>query len=129
MEKLRFLYVEDMKLNAAILEAMVNRLFEVEYLWVESAEEGLALLENQSIDLIFMDINLPGMSGLQAIDCIRDQPDHRNMPIIAVTADASSEMQIQLEKRLGRDVIIKPVMIERLQQAVQRHFPDMPIRT
>lgn len=55
---------------------------------VESAEEGLELLEQQMFDLLLMDISLPGMSGKEATEKIRNTPHLKHIPILALTAHA-----------------------------------------
>ncbi|WP_045856491.1 response regulator [Teredinibacter purpureus] len=55
---------------------------------VESAEEGLELLETNSYDLILMDISLPGMDGKEATRKIRNSPHLKHIPVLALTAHA-----------------------------------------
>ncbi len=55
---------------------------------VESAEEGLELLELKAFDLILMDISLPGMDGKEATRKIRNSLHLNKLPILALTAHA-----------------------------------------
>jgi len=55
---------------------------------VESAEEGLEMLEVKPYDLVLMDISLPGMDGKEATEKIRKTPHLKHLPILALTAHA-----------------------------------------
>ena len=52
-----------------------------------SAQEGVSLAKAQSPDLILMDIGLPGIDGLEATRTLKDDPQTRDIPIVAVTSD------------------------------------------
>ncbi|ACR11759.1 response regulator [Teredinibacter turnerae] len=54
----------------------------------DTAEDGLALLEDTRFDLILMDISLPGMDGKEATQQIRNTPHLKDIPILALTAHA-----------------------------------------
>jgi CheY-like chemotaxis protein len=56
-----------------------------------NAEEGIALVRQVQPSLILMDIRMPGMGGVAAIQLIRNDPDLAHTPIIAVTATSPSE--------------------------------------
>lgn len=56
-----------------------------------NARKGIDLLMKQSVDLVFMDISLPGMSGLEATAIIKNDDQLKHIPIIALTAYAMME--------------------------------------
>jgi CheY-like chemotaxis protein len=53
-----------------------------------TAEEGLRLARDAKLDLVLMDLSLPGMDGLAATKALKDDPATRHLPVIAVTAHA-----------------------------------------
>jgi Response regulators consisting of a CheY-like receiver domain and a winged-helix DNA-binding domain len=55
---------------------------------VDSAEEGLELLEISRFDIVLMDISLPGMDGKEATRKIRQSPHLAKLPVLALTAHA-----------------------------------------
>jgi two-component system, cell cycle response regulator DivK len=83
----RILIVEDNKLN---LELATELLKSSGYavLQSRSAEEGLRVAREQRPDLILMDVRLPGMDGLAAVRVLKQDPDTRMIPAVAMTAQA-----------------------------------------
>ena len=57
-------------------------------LGVSNAEEGIELARSRRPDLVLMDIQLPGMDGVEALARLRAVPDARGIPIVALTAFA-----------------------------------------
>ncbi len=53
-----------------------------------TAEEGLRLAHDAKLDLVLMDLSLPGMDGLAATRALKSDPATRHLPVIAVTAHA-----------------------------------------
>ncbi len=84
----RVLYVEDSPANVAVMRHVFRQLPEVELIDAESAEEALPLLRDNPPDLVLMDINLPGMSGLEALRAMRADPRTAAIPVVAVSAAA-----------------------------------------
>jgi PAS domain S-box-containing protein len=71
----RVLYIEDSPVNITVMRHIFHRMPGVELLIAESAETGLALIRETRLNLVLMDINLPGMSGLEALHA-QDQSGH-----------------------------------------------------
>jgi two-component system cell cycle response regulator DivK len=57
----------------------------------DTAEEGLVLARAHGPALVLMDIQLPGMNGIQALGQLRDDPVTRDIPVMAVTASAMAQ--------------------------------------
>jgi two-component system cell cycle response regulator DivK len=57
----------------------------------ETAEEGIRLAREERPALVLMDIQLPGMDGIQALGALRADPLTRTIPVIAVTASAMTQ--------------------------------------
>ncbi len=61
----------------------------LEVVSVPSAERGIEVARARRPDLVILDINLPGMSGFDALRALRGLPETRHIPTIALTAAAS----------------------------------------
>lgn len=91
----------------------------------ESAEEGLVLVEQGSFDLILMDISLPGIDGTEATRLIRQTPNLKHIPIIALTAHAIKGEQESILACGVDDLITKPLdedqLLNRMQELLKRN--------
>ena len=109
---LNILVVEDNKLNQLVIKKLLSSFPNVKITLVENGKEALTSLKNITYNLILMDLQMPIMDGYEATAIIRSGNLGEiisNIPIIAVTADATVETK-QRALRLGmNDYITKPV--------------------
>ncbi len=82
------LYVEDNRANMALVEQLVARRPDLRLFGAQDAMRGIALAREHLPDLILLDINLPGISGLQALKILQDDPATRHIPVLALSANA-----------------------------------------
>ncbi|MCS7031076.1 MAG: response regulator [Gloeomargarita sp. SKYG116] len=74
----------------------------------DSAQEAFALLQQQPVDLILMDISMPRMDGIEACRILKNQPEHHDIPVIMVTASVEvSDLESAFEAG-ATDYIVKP---------------------
>ena len=86
----------------------------------ESGEDALDLIYKYKLDLILLDIMLPGISGWEVCEIIRLNPDYRNVKIVFLTA-RSTEVEISRGLALGADAYItKPFSNDKLIARVNR---------
>ena len=104
---LRILVTDDEPVNREI--ALIQ--LEAVDLVVDTAEDGaeaLALATKNSYAAIFMDMQMPKLSGLEATQAIRQIPGHKDTPIIAMTANAFAEDKERCLKAGMNDFLVKP---------------------
>ncbi len=104
---------DNMKLTRWVLE---DAGYEV--VGAESAEEALAFLDEETVDLVLMDISLPGMDGTEATRYLRRDPRFASVPIVALTAHAFKEEEQAIRACGFTDVLIKPVEEVQLEELV-----------
>ena len=86
-----------------------------------SGMEAIAVAARQRFDLIFMDIQMPGMSGIDATRQIRAQEsESQRVPIIALTAHALADEREQMLQEGMNDYLTKPLQEEQLAHIIQR---------
>lgn len=119
------LLVEDVRPSADVLSAQLRRLGHHVIVAHDGYEAIAKVVEGNAIDVILMDLRLPGMNGFETADCLRslDAP-LAAIPILALTANVR---EVSREKCLAhgmRDVLSKPLDIARLRAALARLFPE-----
>ena len=90
------------------------------------AEEALQLLESFHPRLILMDIQLPGMDGLELTRRLKADPARRHIVVVALTAYAMKGDDLKAAAAGCDGYITKPVDAEKLLQAVARHLSGRP---
>lgn len=85
----------------------------------ETAEDGLRMAVQQQPALILMDIQLPGMNGIEALRQLRADPVTRAIPVIAVTASAMTQDRHQIMAAGFDGYQSKPISVKGFLQAVR----------
>ena len=85
------LYVEDNPANLRLVEAIVSLCPPVRLLSAPDARLGIQLARAHLPDVILMDINLPGMNGIDALAILQADPATAHIPVLAVTASAMTD--------------------------------------
>ncbi|MDR0442031.1 MAG: response regulator [Treponema sp.] len=102
------LAVDDMAENLTLLRSMLEKHFDVRL--AKSGNMALTLLENTRVDLILLDIEMPGMSGFEFMKNFHIQkPENKKVPIIFVTSHASTDLIAKAIKEGGKDYVVKPI--------------------
>jgi CheY-like chemotaxis protein len=116
------LYVEDNPANVSFMRDVLGDFEELDLATAPTAEMGIELALGRRPDAIIMDINLPGMSGVEALARIREEPSIAHVPVIALTA-AASERDRQRGTQAGfYRYLTKPIQIEELLGALEAVF-------
>ena len=82
------LYVEDNPANLKLVEQLIARRSTIRLLTAVDGNQGIQLARAHQPDVILMDINLPGISGIEALKILRDDPATAHIPIVALSANA-----------------------------------------
>jgi CheY-like chemotaxis protein len=90
----------------------------------ETAEDGLRMAAQQQPALILMDIQLPGMNGIEALRQLRADPATRAIPVIAVTASAMTQDRHQIMAAGFDGYQSKPISVKGFLQAVREMLPS-----
>ena len=120
------LAVDDNEANLKLVVTLLGELG-VKVLQAASGFEAVATVERESVSMILMDIQMPGMSGTEATSRIRELPGGGNIPVIALTAHAMSDERQALIAAGLNDYQTKPVSQEQLARIIERwtgYVPD-----
>ena len=89
-----------------------------------TAEDGLALAKDRQPDLILMDIQLPGMNGVTALEHLRVDPVTAPIPVVALTAFAMKDDHQRFLRAGFNACVMKPISIKELPVQVRACLSD-----
>lgn len=115
------LSIEDNEINQEIIEAVVKS-YGFHLLTAYSGEEALMLLKKYQVDIVLMDIQMPGMSGYELTRIMKENDNLKDIPIIAMTAYA---METDLTQCLAygmNDYIAKPIESNQLIKVISKYI-------
>jgi PAS domain S-box-containing protein len=113
------LYVEDNPANLMLVEQIIENHPHIRMLSARDGKEGIALAGAHLPDVILMDINLPGLSGFQALKLLREDRLTAHIPVLAISANA---MPRDIEKGLQAGFfryLTKPININEFMNALE----------
>lgn len=123
LENATILYVEDNPANTALMEQLFQSTDRMNLVCVRTAEEGLAVAQRREVDLILMDLNLPGMDGFEARMELATSEATQHIPVIAVSADVNAKV-IQRALNMGfARFIAKPFNLKEAHQTIVSALP------
>ncbi|QJD97252.1 response regulator [Mucilaginibacter robiniae] len=110
-DKVTILIAEDNPVNMLLAKTILKRIApNAQLIEATNGLEAVKVCENQKADLIFMDVQMPEMNGYEATKAIKKLPQHKNTPIIALTAgNVKSERENCMEAGMD-DFVVKPVV-------------------
>jgi putative two-component system response regulator len=116
-DKINVLVVDDDPFNRQLIIQILGKLPNVEVFEVENGEEALLfLLDNKDIDIILLDIHMPGMNGFDTLKAIKGSKEYEYVSVIIVTTDPDEKLKAL---RLGAvDLISKPYDPETIREKV-----------
>ena len=89
---------------------------------VKAASEALNFLNNNTVDIILLDIEMPNISGFEFLEDIRKIPSYIRVPIIIVSAHSDHEFLNRARNSSAADVLTKPVSPEKLIETIEKYL-------
>jgi PAS domain S-box-containing protein len=123
------LYVEDNPANLRLVEQLIARRPELNLLTAMTGELGIELARLHLPEVILMDINLPDISGIEALQVLRADPTTSRIPIVAISANA---MPHDIEKGLQAGFfryLTKPIRIDEFLETLNVALDAVPGRS
>jgi len=109
----RILVIEDNERNLKLVRDVL-RYAGYEVIEARSGEQGVALARDVSPDLVLMDLQLPGMTGTEALERLRLSPRTSAVPVVAVTAFAMKDDRVQALAAGFDGYLTKPISVPAL---------------
>ncbi len=112
------LYVEDNPANLKLIEQLIARRPDMRLLSATDGTRGIHLARTNQPEVILMDINLPGISGIEALKILREDAETAHIPVVALSANA---MPRDIEKGLQAGFfryLTKPIRVDEFMQTL-----------
>ena len=116
------LCVEDNPSSLMLLESIIERIQDTAMISAHTGELGVDLAEIHHPDVILMDINLPGINGIETLYRLKLSSATKNIPVIALTARASEKDKAQGLEAGFMDYLTKPINVEEVTSALNQAF-------
>jgi CheY-like chemotaxis protein len=113
------LYVEDNPANLKLVEQLIARRPDMRLLSARDGNLGIQLARAHQPDVVLMDINLPGISGIEALKILREDPATAHIPVVALSANA---MPRDIEKGLQAGFfryLTKPIKVSEFMDTLE----------
>jgi CheY-like chemotaxis protein len=121
----RLLVVEDNEINRQVIIEVLQSV-EVEVDIAVDGKSAIQAVEKNCYDAVLMDIQMPGMDGYTATQIIRSAPNHRDLPIIAMTAHVTSAEKERCLKAGMNDHVAKPIEPETVYRTLRKWILRTP---
>jgi signal transduction histidine kinase/ActR/RegA family two-component response regulator len=108
------LYIEDNLSNLRLLERIIARRPGVTLLSAMQGSRGLELARDHRPDLIILDLHLPDLAGGEVLARLQADPDTKAIPVVILTADATSGQRSRLLEQGARAYLTKPLDVRQL---------------
>ena len=115
----RVLIVDDNRINQVVTQRILEKK-DFECTVAGSGEEALEILKKEHLDLVLMDVNMPGMNGMETTQEIRKF--NRDLPVIALTAVEVGELREEILSAGMNDIINKPYDIPQFFNTIFRNL-------
>jgi signal transduction histidine kinase/DNA-binding response OmpR family regulator len=121
----RILVVDDIATNLKVAEGLLV-LYRVNVKTCTGGAEAIELVKNQPFDLVLLDHMMPDMDGIETAAIIRsiENGAFRDLPIVALTANAISGMREMFLQRGFNDYLAKPIETSKLDEILHRWIPE-----
>jgi CheY-like chemotaxis protein len=110
------------------MEDLIADFDRVDLITASTAEIGIELVRARQPDVVIMDINLPGMSGFEATRRLREWPETRDIPVVALSAAAMVRDKARVTDAGFYRYLTKPVQVDELAGVLEELFLQRPAR-
>ncbi len=124
-KKYLVIYIEDNRINIDLVRKSLDFRAEIEFMAEERGDVGLELIFEKIPDLILLDINLPGMDGKEIIKRLKSDERTKDIPVIAISANAMKN-QINETLKLGfHSYITKPISVVNFLEEIDKVLEEL----
>ncbi len=113
-EQRSVVYIEDNLINLNLIEHMLAHLPDIKLATSMRGDTGLELIQNLLPDIVLLDLHLPGLSGKAVLQALKRNPATAQIPVVVLSADASSSSKADLRELGASHYLTKPIDLNEL---------------
>ncbi len=110
------LIVDDVQMNRKVLKAMFEKMGVIDVVTANNASDALKILSERKFSIALTDLWMPDITGEEFAQKVRENPEHNNMPIIAVTADIEARDNFNMD--MFSSILLKPVTVAKIEKII-----------
>lgn len=118
MKQQTILIIDDEKSTHVLLKAMLGKDFNL--MFADSAQKGIDLIAEHSINLVLLDIQMPRLSGIELLESIMTDTALRSIPVMIMTGKATEELEIKARELGAADFVSKEFLFSNKEEFVKR---------
>ncbi len=121
---INMLIVEDDAFNIQLIRSLLAKISDTNMITTDDGSEALKILENgdEKIDIVLLDLHLPGKSGKEILEFIRRYKKFEDIPVLIISVDGMDE--IELRNMGANDFILKPFDIAEFAAKISANLKD-----
>ena len=116
------LVVDDSATTRAMIISAIEVLEDTRVVEANNGFDALRLLPLMPFDLIITDINMPDISGLELINFLKKNPEHKNIPLIVLSTEKSEKDKERGLVLGASEYLVKPFDPEKLRMVVEKYL-------
>jgi two-component system, chemotaxis family, chemotaxis protein CheY len=120
MADYNILIVEDSPTMRQLISFALKRIRGVRIVEASDGVDGLKKISAEKFQMIFTDINMPVMDGLKLISLVREDANHRGVPIVVITTEGAQEDRQRALALGANDYITKPIQPNRILEVAKQ---------
>ncbi len=121
---MNMLLVEDDAFNIQLIRSLLAKISDTNIISTDDGLEALKVLEfgDTKIDMVLLDLHLPGKSGKEVLNFIRKNEKLNDLPVLIISVDGMDE--VELRKMGANDFILKPFNIDEFASKISANLKD-----
>lgn len=116
---IKALVIDDIRVSVDVLCQLLS-LLDIEAIPAYGSRAALTYLIDHIPDVVFVDLNMPGLGGYEVMGYLRREPRLEHVPIFVVTSDDQAETAEKAKSAGALDVIVKPASYETIEESLKK---------
>ena len=119
---MKILIVDDFSTMRRIIKNLLRDLGFTNTAEADDGQTALPVLKSGGFDFLITDWNMPGMTGIDLLKAVREDPDLNSLPVLMVTAEAKKDQIIEAAQAGVNGYVVKPFTATVLQEKIEKIF-------